>query len=67
MPSPLATARAACLVPEGFEVPPGALVAGVPAKIKRTGVPAGYTTEPVRTYIESGRIHRAGLRRLERP
>jgi hypothetical protein len=37
----------------------------VPAKIKRTGVPAGYTTEPVRTYIESGRAHRAGLRRLE--
>jgi hypothetical protein len=40
-------------------------VAGVPAKIKRTGVPAGYTTESVRTYIESGRVHRAGLRRLD--
>jgi len=43
------------------------LVAGVPAKIKRTGVPAGYAEESVRTYIESGRVHRAGLRRLDRP
>ena len=62
-----AIVAAACLVPEGFEVPPAALVAGVPAKIKRTGVPAGYTEESVRTYIESGRVHRAGLRRLDRP
>ena len=62
-----AIVAAACLVPEGFEVPPGALVAGVPAKIKRTGVPAGYTDEPVRTYIETSRAHRAGLRRLDRP
>ena len=60
-----AIVAAACLVPEGFEVPPTALVAGVPAKIKRTGVPAGYTTESVQTYVESGRVHRAGLRRLE--
>jgi hypothetical protein len=28
-------------------------------------VPAGYTEESVRTYIESGRVHRAGLRRLD--
>ena len=56
---------AACLVPEGFEVPSGALVAGVPAKIKRTGLPAGFTENSVRTYIESGRAHRAGLRRLD--
>jgi carbonic anhydrase/acetyltransferase-like protein (isoleucine patch superfamily) len=52
-------------VPEGFEVPPFALVAGVPAKIKRTGMPVGYTTESVQTYVESGRVHRAGLRRLD--
>ena len=58
-----AIVAAACLVPEGFEVPPAALVAGVPAKIKRTGVPAGYTADSVQTYIESGRVHRAGLRR----
>ena len=60
-----AIVAAGCLVPEGFEVPAAALVAGVPAKIKRTGVPAGYTAEPVRTYVESARVHRAGLRRLE--
>jgi carbonic anhydrase/acetyltransferase-like protein (isoleucine patch superfamily) len=60
-----AIVAAACLVPEGFEVPPFALVAGVPAKIKRTGMPAGYTTESVQTYVESGRVHRAGLRRLD--
>ena len=53
-------------MPEGFEVPPAALVAGVPAKVKRTGVPAGYTAESVQTYVESGRVHRAGLRRLRR-
>ena len=61
-----AIVAAACLVPEGFEVPPGALVAGVPAKVKRTGLPAGLTADSVRTYVESGRVHRAGLRRLER-
>ncbi|MGH3174903.1 MAG: hypothetical protein ACRDPF_13695, partial [Streptosporangiaceae bacterium] len=60
-----AIVAAACLVPEGFEVPPAALVAGVPAKVKRTGVPAGYTEESVRTYVGAGRIHRAGLRRLD--
>jgi len=59
-----AIVAAACLVPEGFEVPPGALVAGVPAKVKRTGVPPGFTEDSVRTYIESGQVHRAGLRRL---
>jgi carbonic anhydrase/acetyltransferase-like protein (isoleucine patch superfamily) len=62
-----AIVAAACLVPEGFEVPPGALVAGVPAKVKRTGVPAGFAADSVQTYIESGRVHRAGLRRLDRP
>ena len=57
---------AGCLVPEGFEVPPTALVAGVPAKIKRTGVPADFADEAVKSYIETGRTHRAGLRRLDR-
>jgi carbonic anhydrase/acetyltransferase-like protein (isoleucine patch superfamily) len=57
---------AGCLVPEGFEVPPTALVAGVPAKVKRTGVPADFTDDAVKSYIETGRTHRAGLRRLDR-
>jgi len=37
-----AIVAAACLLPEGFEVPPGALVAGVPAKIKKTGMPGDW-------------------------
>lgn len=61
-----AIVAAASLVPEGFEVPPGALVAGVPAKIKKTGVPADWVEGAVKTYIETGRAHRAGLRRLDR-
>jgi carbonic anhydrase/acetyltransferase-like protein (isoleucine patch superfamily) len=55
---------AAALVPEGFVVPPGSLAAGVPATIKRSGVPAGWTERAVRTYIETAREHRKGLRRL---
>lgn len=61
-----AVVAAGCLVPEGFEVPPGALVAGVPAKIKKTGMPGHLVERAVRTYIESARTHRAGLRRLDR-
>ncbi len=60
-----AVVAAAALVPEGFEVPAGALVAGVPARIKKTGLPAGLVTKPVQTYLESAREHRAGLRRLD--
>ena len=62
-----AIVAAASLVPEGFEVPPGTLVVGVPAKIKRTGVPGDWVENAVKQYIESGRAHRAGLRRLDRP
>ena len=61
-----AIVAAASLVPEGFEVPPGALVAGVPATIKKTGMPADWVDRAVKTYVESSRAHRAGLRRLDR-
>jgi carbonic anhydrase/acetyltransferase-like protein (isoleucine patch superfamily) len=60
-----AVVAASCLVPEGFEVPPGALVAGVPGKIKKTGLTADWVEGAVKTYIESGRAYRTGLRRLE--
>ena len=60
-----AIVAAAALVPEGFEVPPGALVAGVPAKIKKTGMTADWVEESVQTYVESARRYRAGLRRLD--
>jgi carbonic anhydrase/acetyltransferase-like protein (isoleucine patch superfamily) len=55
---------AAALVPEGFAVPPGSLVAGVPATIKRSGVDTTWTRRAVQTYIETAREHRKGLRRL---
>jgi carbonic anhydrase/acetyltransferase-like protein (isoleucine patch superfamily) len=55
---------AAALVPEGFVVPPGSLVAGVPATIKRSGVDTGWTRGAVKTYVETARHHRKGLRRL---
>ena len=55
---------AAALVPEGFVVPPGSLVAGVPATIKRTGVDPTWTQGAVKSYIETARHHRRGLRRL---
>jgi hypothetical protein len=38
----------------------------VPAKIKRTGLEPGFTDNAVKSYIETGRAHRAGLRRLDR-
>ena len=60
-----AIVAAACLVPEGFEVPPGALVAGVPAQIKKTGMSASWVNGAVKTYVESARTYRNGLRRLD--
>ena len=60
-----AIVAAGALVPEGFEVPPGALVAGVPAKIKRTAVSGDAVERAVKTYLESARGYRTGLRRLD--
>ncbi|MGH3255889.1 MAG: gamma carbonic anhydrase family protein [Streptosporangiaceae bacterium] len=60
-----AIVAAAALVPEGFEVPPGALVAGVPATIKKTHLPAGRVEVSVQSYIESAYRYRAELRRLD--
>ena len=59
-----AVVAASALVPEGFEVPPGALVAGVPAKIKKTEVPKDWTEQAVKTYVESARHYLTGLRRI---
>jgi carbonic anhydrase/acetyltransferase-like protein (isoleucine patch superfamily) len=59
-----AIVAAGTLVPEGFEVPPGALVVGVPAKIKKTAVSGDAVDRAVKTYLESARRYRAGLRRL---
>jgi carbonic anhydrase/acetyltransferase-like protein (isoleucine patch superfamily) len=56
---------AAALVPEGFEVPPGALVAGVPATIKKTNMPAERIERSVQSYVRSARRYQAELRRLD--
>ena len=57
---------AAALVPEGFEVPPATLVAGVPARIKRTGIPGDLAARAMQTYLESARRYSSGLlRRLD--
>ena len=55
---------AAALVPEGFEVPPRSLVAGVPAKVKRSDVDHSWIEFAVAHYIETARQHRKGLRRI---
>jgi carbonic anhydrase/acetyltransferase-like protein (isoleucine patch superfamily) len=55
---------AGAVVSEGFEVPPGSLVAGVPAKVKRSGVDPTWTEGAVQTYIATAKHHRAGLRRI---
>jgi carbonic anhydrase/acetyltransferase-like protein (isoleucine patch superfamily) len=59
-----AIVAASALVPEGFAVPPAALVAGVPAKIRKTGVPASWTGNAVKAYVESARAYQSTLRRL---
>jgi carbonic anhydrase/acetyltransferase-like protein (isoleucine patch superfamily) len=55
---------AGAVLPEDFIVPAGSLVAGVPAAVKRSGVDATWTKRAVRTYVETARHHRNGLRRL---
>src|SRR5579872_884785 len=59
-----AIVAAGALVPEGFDVPERALVAGVPAKVKKANVGADWTATAVKHYVESARMYRTGLRRL---
>jgi carbonic anhydrase/acetyltransferase-like protein (isoleucine patch superfamily) len=55
---------AGAVLPEDFVVPPGSLVAGVPATIKRSGVDTTWTERAVQNYIRTARHHKSGLRRL---
>jgi carbonic anhydrase/acetyltransferase-like protein (isoleucine patch superfamily) len=55
---------AGAVVAEGFVVPSGSLVAGVPATVKRSNVEPFWVEGAVKTYIESAKHHRAGLRRI---
>jgi carbonic anhydrase/acetyltransferase-like protein (isoleucine patch superfamily) len=59
-----AIVAASALVPEDFEVPPGALVAGVPGTIKKTGVPGEWVDGAVKRYVELARQYQSTLRRL---
>jgi carbonic anhydrase/acetyltransferase-like protein (isoleucine patch superfamily) len=55
---------AGAVLPEGFQVPPGSLVAGVPATVKRSNVDPTWTEGAVLTYIATAKHHAAGLRRI---
>jgi carbonic anhydrase/acetyltransferase-like protein (isoleucine patch superfamily) len=55
---------AAALVAEGFVVPPASLIAGVPGKVKRTGIDGTRIKGAVQTYIHTSQQHRGGLRRI---
>jgi carbonic anhydrase/acetyltransferase-like protein (isoleucine patch superfamily) len=55
---------AGAVVSEGFVVPPNSLVAGVPATIKRSGIDSSRIQRAVQAYIETGKHHRTGLRRI---
>jgi hypothetical protein len=46
-------------------VPPRALAAGVPAKIKKTDVAGDWVEGAVQTYVASAHRYRTELRRLE--
>jgi carbonic anhydrase/acetyltransferase-like protein (isoleucine patch superfamily) len=57
---------AAALVPNDMEVPSRAMALGVPAKLRLDAVdPELMIQMGARQYIENGRRHRAGLRRLD--
>jgi carbonic anhydrase/acetyltransferase-like protein (isoleucine patch superfamily) len=60
-----ALVAAGSVVPEGFEVPSRAMVAGVPAKIKKTDLKASMVDKAVQTYVDSARAYRDNLRRLD--
>jgi carbonic anhydrase/acetyltransferase-like protein (isoleucine patch superfamily) len=60
-----ALVAAGSLVPEGFEVPPRAMVAGVPAKVKKTDLKANLVDKAVQSYVDSARAYRDNLRRLD--
>jgi carbonic anhydrase/acetyltransferase-like protein (isoleucine patch superfamily) len=55
---------AGAVLAEDFIVPAGSLVAGVPARIKRSNVDTTWTERAVQTYIQTAKHHREGLRRL---
>ncbi|HEX2849309.1 MAG TPA: gamma carbonic anhydrase family protein [Acidimicrobiales bacterium] len=53
------------VVPNGMEVPTGAMALGVPAKLRHGAVHEGQFEHAVRQYVENGRRYRAELRRVD--
>ena len=53
---------AGALISQDFVVPPKSLAVGVPATIKRTGIPGDWTSGAVKKYVETARLHRERLR-----
>lgn len=56
---------AAALVPEGFEVPSGALAVGVPARVRPLRMDPDWVDYALRTYVDLSERHRTQLRRLD--
>ena len=55
---------AGAVLAQNFYVPPGSLVAGVPAVVKRSNVDSTRTQNAVQNYRHTAQRHRTGLRRL---
>ena len=53
------------VVPNGMEVPSGAMALGVPATVRPGVVKEGQFEQAVRLYVDNGRRYRAELRRLD--
>jgi carbonic anhydrase/acetyltransferase-like protein (isoleucine patch superfamily) len=53
-------------VPNGMEVPSGAMAMGVPAKLRLDAVTSEMIAPLAAGYVENGRRYRAELRRVDR-
>ena len=56
---------AAALVPNGMEVPTGAMALGVPAKLRLDSVDAASIIENAANYVANAREYKSKLRRLD--
>ena len=60
-----ALVAASAFVPNGMEVPAGAMAVGVPARIREGAVEPGMIAGLAQGYVENGRRYRAELRRVD--
>lgn len=61
---PGAVVGAGAVLPDGVEVPSGAMALGVPAKVRPDAVTRDFVTDAVALYVANGRRYRAELRRV---